>query len=284
MKKTIWTFWDSGGLQAQDTFAKKCAAQWARNCPSWDIKLLDSQTMFDHIDRKDLPPNFTSLSPTLRSDFLRLLLLIGHGGLWIDATVKLPENLDWLTRSISNPGTFGFFHHQGYPESWFLYAPEAKDPGLQAWYDSLFKIVHFKHENPEKTFNQSPLYDEVPGYKNIKNNYFMIYVAYVHAMQNLRDKTTPTNKLEPVYEFYSNKCVKPLSYRGPRVIKYTKGCRFLKEHKKQIFFTWFFISLLIFVLLLNYFKNLGVAIVLGVIAAMIVRCIVIWLFLLGWNG
>ena len=112
----------------------------------------------------------------------------------------------------------------------------------------------------------------------------MIYVAYVHAMQNLRDKTTPTNKLEPDYEFYSNKCAKPLSDRGPRVIKYTKGCRFLKEHKKQIFFTWFFISLLIFVLLLNYFKNLGVAIVLGVIAAMIVRCIVIWLFLLGWNG
>ena len=100
--------------------------------------------MYDHINRNDLPLNFTSLSPTLRSDFLRLLLLIEHGGLWIDATVKLPENLDWLTRSISKPGTFGFFHHQGYPESWFLYAPEAQDSGLRAWYDSLFKIVHFR--------------------------------------------------------------------------------------------------------------------------------------------
>ena len=284
MKKAIWTFWDSGGHEPQDSFAKKCAAQWARNCPLWDIKFLDSKTMYDHINRNDLPLNFTSLSPTLRSDFLRLLLLIEHGGLWIDATVKLPENLDWLTRSISKPGTFGFFHHQGYPESWFLYAPEAQDSGLRAWYDSLFKIVHFKHENPEKPFNQSPLYDEVPGYKNIKNNYFMIYVAYVHAMLVPKSNVQQVNALEPVYEFYSHRPLRPLSHRVPQVIKYTKGCRYLKKHKKQIFLIWFFISLLIFLLLLGYFRKLGISLVLGIMAAMVVRCIVISLFLVGGNG
>lgn len=87
--RIIWWCW----LQGEDSapsICKACLQSLRQHLPNYEIKVVTEQNMFEYIH----PPkhivekyNKGIISRTHFSDILRTLLLIEHGGVWIDSTV-----------------------------------------------------------------------------------------------------------------------------------------------------------------------------------------------------
>lgn len=102
--KIVWMFWDSG-IDSAPEFVQICVRSWQRLNPNWDVRVVDSNSVWTFLDQKDLPNTFSALTVQAKSDILRLNLLDRYGGVWADATVLCLKPLDsWLGAAF--PGDF----------------------------------------------------------------------------------------------------------------------------------------------------------------------------------
>ena len=89
MNKIIWSYWSG----PKNYFVKKSYESWKKYLPEWDIKLLNDEDLVKYDIKK--PDNFEKLVKAKQSDVIRLNLLYNYGGVWLDATIILNDNLDW---------------------------------------------------------------------------------------------------------------------------------------------------------------------------------------------
>lgn len=83
-ENTIWCYWDQG-IENIYPFYKLCIKTWKKNNPSHNIIIVDKNTIYDYVNKQDLPPNWEKIKlPQLKSDFVRLALLTAYGGIWMD--------------------------------------------------------------------------------------------------------------------------------------------------------------------------------------------------------
>ena len=124
--KTIWFLWFQG-LDQAPYVVRKCYESWVTRNPGWRIVLLDESTLPGFGTVNYSADTVRAISPTKRSDLVRLDLLARHGGVWADATCLCVRPLDdWLPQlmrsgffAFSNPGPDRLL------SSWFL----AAEPG-----------------------------------------------------------------------------------------------------------------------------------------------------------
>ena len=136
--RVIWTYWDTLPPPA---LVACCLQAWQRYAPDHEIRLVERASM-----SRWLPPGtdlaqFASLPAYRQADWLRLQLLIHHGGIWIDGSTLLTTNLDWVhsLHERIGAGVVGFYidrytRDERFPiiENWFLATP-AHDPFIVAW-------------------------------------------------------------------------------------------------------------------------------------------------------
>jgi hypothetical protein len=91
--KILWTYWHAA---PPPRLIEQCLANWRRFAPDHELRLLDRQTLPSWIEPAALWPGFDRLPAYRQADWLRLQLLLRHGGIWIDASIVLTRNLDWL--------------------------------------------------------------------------------------------------------------------------------------------------------------------------------------------
>lgn len=108
----IWVCWLQGEEQMPD-IAKKCYASVRKHAGNRPVHLIHEKNLLEWIQI----PKFIQekvkcgqLSYTHYADYIRILLLKEHGGLWIDATI-------WVTGSIKNDIGFPFFSIKQVPFS-----------------------------------------------------------------------------------------------------------------------------------------------------------------------
>lgn len=89
--KVIWTYWST--TPAPD-FIKACLENWRRFAPDHEIRLLDRDSAFSWLPA--LRADFDALPAYRQADWLRVQLLARHGGIWMDASILLARDLDWL--------------------------------------------------------------------------------------------------------------------------------------------------------------------------------------------
>jgi hypothetical protein len=138
--RRLWSYWHQG---EPPLVVRRCLANWRRQCPGWDIRLVRGDAPGDAFDAADLPAGFHQLTPARQSDWLRLALLRRHGGVWIDASTLLGASPDWMVEAQAASGAqYLGFYLQRYTQdaarpivdSWCMAAP----PGsafVSAWYD-----------------------------------------------------------------------------------------------------------------------------------------------------
>lgn len=124
--RIIWVCWLQG-LENAPEIVKKCVASVKRNMPKYEVCVLTAENMFDYVT---LPEHIVRkyrkgiITFTHFSDILRTALLVQHGGIWLDATVLLTDEL--LVQMTDAPLFFlqksklQIIPHMG--SSWFIVA------------------------------------------------------------------------------------------------------------------------------------------------------------------
>lgn len=286
MNCTIWTYWDDNNTNTD--LLDACKRSWIKYCPNWKINFLNNTNFTEFVTLDYLPKNFEELSPVFKSDILRLYLLYNFGGLWLDRSYELLNDISRILDSSelnSLEVYYGFFHHDTIPESHFLYTFRPGNPGIGQWLNTLIDLAKYA-----PIFSDSPVFSiNLESFISLNPNYFMIYAAYDYCQKTIENFETAL-PLKPVFEFYGDSLIIPkfpflgqttlpsikmLFGKNTMLYKYTNKCRFLNEKSKYLFILWLIIIILLYVFFLkkigNIFFFVIYSIVVGIILMIILR-------------
>lgn len=147
MPRRVWMFWEQG-VEAAPEIVRECLAAWPRMNPGWEVRVLDGAAA------RRAAPRFAKLArrcpratPTMRSDLLRLELLVRYGGAWADATLLPLRPLDEWLHDWLRPSGFFCFHHSKerinqtgrLAPNWFM-ASVPKNPLAVAWFNEYRRV------------------------------------------------------------------------------------------------------------------------------------------------
>jgi len=88
----IYTYWNNPKIPP---FVKKCISSWKRHNPTYEVIVLNQESLKDHIPLDILKLRHATSQQRI-ADFVRSYLLKSKGGIWIDSSVYLNQSLDWV--------------------------------------------------------------------------------------------------------------------------------------------------------------------------------------------
>jgi hypothetical protein len=91
--KVIWSYWQQAPVPA---LILQCHANWKRFAPDYEIHILSKDSLSQWIYPESFIDEFDALPAFRQADWIRLQLLKHHGGVWIDASTILTQNLNWV--------------------------------------------------------------------------------------------------------------------------------------------------------------------------------------------
>ena len=149
MNKIIWSYW-SGPI---NSYVEKALESWKKYLPEWDIRFLDDEKLKNYNIKK--PHNFNDLVRAKQSDVIRLNLLYNYGGVWMDASIILHENLDWIIKKMGDSPYFTYkIKNKKYVENWLILVKKKKDYSIGKWLDTFIDVLEnpdlYKYEKCEK--------------------------------------------------------------------------------------------------------------------------------------
>ena len=136
--RVVWTYWDTLPPPA---LIARCLLSWKCYAPDHEIRLVDRASFSRWLPLGADLAGFDGLPSYRQADWLRVQLLIRHGGIWMDGSTLLTTNLDWVhtLHDQVDAGVVGFYIDRyttdaRFPiiENWFLAAPP-QDPFIIAW-------------------------------------------------------------------------------------------------------------------------------------------------------
>ncbi|WP_313386177.1 capsular polysaccharide synthesis protein [Chishuiella sp.] len=181
--KIIWIYWD-GSSDLVDI----CIENVKFYLKDFEINILNKKSLKIFLpdilgQREDLPlANYT--------DLIRLELLYEYGGIWMDASILLTENLDWLfvLKKEDHTDLIGFYSdfcttNYDYPilETWFL-ATSRENIFIRKW------LMEFR--NCYSSLNPTSYYNDLKSNLDLIQNvsYFADYlIAYLSAIKIMRE-------------------------------------------------------------------------------------------------
>ncbi len=225
MIKKVWSYWD--GATRPDIVSKSIDS-WHTYLPDWEINILDEEALVKYDMEK--PASYDSLTPTTKSDVIRLWFLYKYGGVWMDASVLLLENFEWL-EAYSKWPYYGFILHPHgaklgagwlpYIESWFILAPKAGEEFILSWLRTLNSILDTKIYENHVAYTKPCQTD---------NKYFMVYQAFCHEVESKPAYTKMFKDIpfDDAGKYLYNPLIPFTSHR--RLIKFTKLGRNMYKH------------------------------------------------------
>jgi hypothetical protein len=161
--KRLWAYWKEGPKHLT-LFVNQNLHTWKHivDKGGWEIRVLhdadptSSCYVTNFIPRDMLPRTFEDMYPQISSDSVRLALLRLHGGIYMDATIILLQDLDTLFWDrINLPDgdpqkiIIGGFHNDWFNqpgtrngiELWML-AAKPHEPLVVAWHDLFLKVMN----------------------------------------------------------------------------------------------------------------------------------------------
>lgn len=179
--KIIWWCWFQGEENAPD-LCKACLASLRLNYPDYDIRVVTQENLHQYVHMPDyIEEKFRKgqIGAAHYSDILRTLLLIEHGGAWIDSTVFSTKRAEDLLRQP-------FFVYQNFMKenkacvlsNWMIVSSRGGNPILlltrdllfQYWKDYSYTAHYFifhlfftmAAERYREFWRQVPVYSNVP--------------------------------------------------------------------------------------------------------------------------
>ncbi len=150
--KLIWIYWHE---QQIPFFIQRIIAHNKKILPGYDFRILNQVTVKDYLPEISFKQK---LKIAHKADIIRLELLYQYGGIWLDATVILKENLAWLEElsALQKYDLIAYYRERStidranpVVETWFLASPP-KTAFMKAWADEFGKIKDIGYQYYEE--------------------------------------------------------------------------------------------------------------------------------------
>lgn len=122
--KKIWFYWDS--VDTPD-IVDLCISRASAICSGYEVTLLNPSNLHEYID---LPKISDDVPTSNKADLIRLMLLEKHGGVWMDASIFLTQDIEWIISKLDRHESFLFYSDEctndlkrPISENWFIVAP-----------------------------------------------------------------------------------------------------------------------------------------------------------------
>ena len=204
--KIIWTFWDS---HLESPLVNICFEQISYLLPEYQLNIVNRKNVVLYLDEIVQPR--TDISFVNFTDLTRLKLLNKYGGYWLDASILITENFDWVSnlKSIYNTDLIGFYadfftSDINFPllETWFIGSTPG-NPFIKSWclefekcYLSTNPKEYFEVEKEKENFLQKM--DKTLA------NYLIAYLAAAKIMRKddrFRIVMIPSSESAHFYNF-----------------------------------------------------------------------------------
>ena len=192
----IWCYW-SQGIENIPSFPRKCLDNWKTILPSNDFKInvIDKNIFLKK--QNEISENFfDKLTYQQQSDIVRLSLLYDHGGIWIDITSILTDDLSWVIDKF-NKGYEQVGFYIIYPsykitkdvlENWFIAVKNPHNYIIFHWRKAFMRILTESIKNNNK-INNSKTWKETNKVviPNMLRTYLSMHVAHLWCIQNNKE-------------------------------------------------------------------------------------------------
>ena len=184
--KIIWMYWEGKLPQ----FVEKCVENIRRKNSDYVVNFLtpDNVKTYCDIDYHRLE----HATPQQKADLIRFELIYQYGGIWLDASTIVYENLDWIQKLVVENQTNSFAYYRkknttcpNFPvlENWLLASPP-KNIFFRKWFDELFKAIEL---GPKTYIQQIKSTDTNAGDIFQKIGRLEYLVAYVACQKIMRE-------------------------------------------------------------------------------------------------
>ena len=244
--KLIWSYWEGPTNKILD----KCTDSWFKYIPDWDIRILKKNDI--HKYNFKLPTTFDNINLSMKSDLIRLNLLYNYGGVWLDATILLNDNLDWLIKFTDKYSINDYFQpkliNANYYESWFIVSPQKHNNNILKQLNLMTEIAEFFPEH-YKTY----IYKSNCNYAQNKKKYFLIYQIFCYLEQNDILFKSPikipiNSNISLIIPFIPNSFIFP----STKLVKYVNGG---KSHTIIYSIIINIIFIILIIISVKYLKN-----------------------------
>lgn len=188
--KIIWIYWHDFNMPQ---LVRVCVSNIIRLHPDYEIHVLNHKTIKEYIDI-DIDTLCNMIPIANLSDLIRLKLLKKYGGVWIDASVILEENIEDFFLVKENRFEIIGFHnlyqskHSNIPviESWLLASPP-NSKFINSWLSFFEPIVKLGNVGLFKEFEKRKDFKDLcTGLGNPQ--YLIVYIAAKLAYQDMLNK------------------------------------------------------------------------------------------------
>ena len=178
---------------------QKCVDNIKKNNPNYVVNFLTPNNVkeFCDIDYGRLK----HATPQQKADLIRFELIYQHGGIWLDASTIVYENLDWIERLVTQHQTNSFAYYRkknttcpDFPvlENWLL-ASSAKNMFFKSWFEELLKAIEltpkvYIQQIKENNENYQDYFQEIG-----RLEYLVAYVACQKIMRTTLPSMTLIN-------------------------------------------------------------------------------------------
>lgn len=187
--ETVWTFWNS---DRRTPLIDVCLQQVRSLLPDYEINILSFENLRNFLP--NIPEYRKELPLANYSDLIRLSLLKEYGGIWMDASILLTQNLDWIykIKEKDKSDVVGFYSDfftsdWDFPllESWFI-ATTVNNKFISNWADEFERC--YTSEDPYSYFNrekENPLF--LQKLDEYLSKYLIVYLAASKVMREKQD-------------------------------------------------------------------------------------------------
>lgn len=189
--KVIWIYWEGDFPE----FVNKCVDNIRKKNQNYQVVLLNPENVcqYSALCLTDVQ----SATPQQRADLLRFDLIYNHGGIWLDASILVYENLDWIQHLVDETKTeiFAFYRQRNTTnlnspviENWLL-ASVPNNPFFKLWFDELYFAIK---QTPQKYIEDIRLNEKNPKniFQKIGNLHYL--VAYVACQKVIQRHAMPS--------------------------------------------------------------------------------------------
>lgn len=137
LPKIIWIYWHSG-LEKSNIIYKLCADNMKRygSESGFKVEIVSDSNLQDFLDSDTIDSIEFAVnhqasimkSKYIKYDLIRLALVAKHGGIYMDLSYILLENLNWLVSIAKYPSNFIFNRYGENPKAFMFFHPHYGSP------------------------------------------------------------------------------------------------------------------------------------------------------------